>query len=134
MRQYTAGQRVEKKRQISAREYIELQETQKCPKKKNLKKLRQCFIYDSQYFLVETFLNIDDQPSLLRIETSKEHKELSIPSFLEIVREVTMDENYVGITMSNTDWKMPMSDKKAIKEGSPKKEVVKSTKESLKKW
>ena len=40
MRQYTAGQRVEKKRQISAREYIELQETQKCPKKKNLKKLR----------------------------------------------------------------------------------------------
>ena len=40
MRHYTVGQRVEKKRQISAREYIEIQETQKCPKKKNLKKLR----------------------------------------------------------------------------------------------
>lgn len=107
MRQYTAGQRVEKKRQISAREYIELQETQKDPKKKNLKKLRQCFIYDSQYFMVETILNIDDQPSLLRIETSKEKEELSIPSFLSIVREVTMDKDFVGITMSETDWKMP---------------------------
>ena len=70
-------------------------------------------------------MNIDDQPSLLRIETSKEHKELSIPSFLEIVREVTMDKNYVGITMSDTDWKMPPNDKKSIKEGSPKKEIVK---------
>lgn len=107
MRQYTAGERVEKKRQISAREYIELQETQKCPQKKNLKKLRQCFIYDSQYFLVETFLNVDDQPSLLRIETSKEHKELKIPSFLEIVREVTMDNDFVGIKMSEMEWKMP---------------------------
>ena len=78
-------------------------------------------------------MNIDDQPSLLRIETSKEHKELSIPSFLEIVREVTMDKNYVGITMSDTDWKMPPYDKKSIKEGSPKKEVVKQSKESVKK-
>ena len=74
---------------------------------------------------METFLNIDDQPSLLRIETSKEHKELSIPSFLEIVREVTMDKEFVGISMSESDWKMPMSDKKSIKEGSPKKELVK---------
>ena len=56
-------------------------------------------------------MNIDDQPSLLRIETSKEHKELSIPSFLEIVREVTLDKNFVGITMSDTDWKMPVGDK-----------------------
>jgi ribosomal 30S subunit maturation factor RimM len=56
---------------------------------------------------VETFLNIDDQPSLLRIESSKEHKELSIPSFLDVIREVTMDEKYVGIAMAEIDWKMP---------------------------
>jgi hypothetical protein len=53
--------------------------------------MRQCFIYDQQYFLVETFLNVDEQPSLLRIETSKEHKDLTIPSFLDVIREVTLD-------------------------------------------
>lgn len=95
MRQYKENQRIEKKRQISAREYIELQE-QQTNKKRVLKKMRQCFIYDKQYYLVETLLSVDEQPSLLRIESSKEHKDLTIPDFLDIIREVTHDKMYVG--------------------------------------
>jgi hypothetical protein len=72
MRTYQSGERIEKRRQISAREYIELIEQSRCPNKKALKKVRQCFIFESQYFLVETFLNVDGQPSFLRIETTKE--------------------------------------------------------------
>ena len=60
-------------------------------------------------------MNVDGQPSLLRIESSKEHKQLSIPSFLDVIREVTHDNNYVGSKMAETDHKMPSSDKKAIK-------------------
>ena len=37
-----------------------------------MKKLRQCFIYESQYFQVDTFLNVEGTPSILRIETTKE--------------------------------------------------------------
>ena len=40
MRTYQAGERVEKKRQISAREYIEMFEQSKDPKRKTLKKVR----------------------------------------------------------------------------------------------
>ena len=43
-----------------------------------LKKFHQCFIYKQQYFMVEIFLNCDGQPSLLRIETSKEQSEIQI--------------------------------------------------------
>ena len=100
MRSYQSGERIEKRRQISAREYIELLEQSKDPKRKTLKKVRQCFIYEQQYFLVETFMNVDCQPSLLRIETTKEHKELAIPSFLDVIREVTHDHNYVGSKMA----------------------------------
>ncbi len=50
-------ERIVKKRQITAREYIELLE-QKDPASKVIKKLRQCFIYDQQYFMVDTFLNV----------------------------------------------------------------------------
>jgi hypothetical protein len=46
MRSYQAGERIEKRRQISAREYIELLEQSKCKSKKNLKKVRQCFIFE----------------------------------------------------------------------------------------
>ena len=59
MRSYNRGERIEKRRQISAREYIELYEQTRCPKRKSLKKTRQCFIYEQQYFIVETFLNVD---------------------------------------------------------------------------
>ena len=48
-------------------------EQQKMHGYKELKKFRQCFIYEQQYFMVETFLNCDGQPSFLRIETLKEH-------------------------------------------------------------
>jgi hypothetical protein len=58
---------------LSAREYIEMCEQQKMHGYKELKKFRQCFIYEQQYFMVETFLNCDGQPSFLRIETLKEH-------------------------------------------------------------
>jgi CYTH domain-containing protein len=39
------NERIQKKRQITAREYIELLD-QKQPNKKHIKKLRQCFIYE----------------------------------------------------------------------------------------
>jgi hypothetical protein len=72
VRTFVDKQRILKKRQLSAREYIEMCEQQKMPGYKELKKFRQCFIYEQQYFMVETFLNCEGQPSFLRIETSKE--------------------------------------------------------------
>ena len=70
-------------------------------------------------------MSVDEQPSLLRIESSKEHKDLTIPDFLDIIREVTHDKMYVGSKMVDPTWRMPSTDKKNIKEGSPKKEGIK---------
>ena len=91
VRLYQNNERILKKRQISAREYIEMLD-QKATGFRELKKFRQCFIYEQQYFIVETFLNCDNQPSLLRIETSKEQSELKIPSFVKILKEVTQND------------------------------------------
>jgi len=86
------------------------------PSKKILKKVRQCFIYEKQYFYVETFLNVDEQPSFLRIETSTKDGEIIIPSFVKVVREVTHDKHYTSSEMSSKEHKMLDSDKKKIKE------------------
>jgi hypothetical protein len=87
-------ERIVKKRQITAREYIELLE-QKDSAKKVIKKLRQCFIYDQQYFMVDTFLNHKNfQFSILRIETTREAQQIKIPPFVKVLREVTEEEIY----------------------------------------
>ena len=87
------GEKIQKKKQITAREYIQLLENQD-PNKKKVRKIRQCFIFERQYFMVETFTNVDGSPSILRIETTGEGEKLKIPPFLEILREVTNDPFY----------------------------------------
>ena len=58
------GEKIQKKRQITAREFIELMESRD-KNKRHVKKIRQCFIYEGQYFMVETFVNIKPHPSCL---------------------------------------------------------------------
>ena len=71
MRYEINGEKIQKKRQITAREYIELSENTDATKSK-IMKTRQCFIYERQYFMVETFLNLDKNPSILRVESTSE--------------------------------------------------------------
>lgn len=49
--------------------------------------------------MVDTFLNIDGCPSLLRIETTKEGKNIMIPPFVKVIKEVTDDKFYASSNM-----------------------------------
>ena len=81
MRYEISGEKIQKKRQITAREYIELIENLDETKKKIIK-TRQCFIYDSDYFMVETFLNVENNPSILRVDRSTESSKTKLPPAL----------------------------------------------------
>ena len=61
------GESIQKKKQITAREYLEALESRDS-KRKRIKKIRQCFIYERQYYMVETFMNVDGEPSILKVE------------------------------------------------------------------
>ena len=67
--------------------------------------------------MVETFVNVDGAPSLLRIETTKEVKEIKIPPFVKVLKEVTEENLYASSTMSRVGYKMPEADKRAIAQG-----------------
>jgi len=64
--------------------------------------------------MIETFYNVDGAPSLLRIETTKQEKEIKIPPFVKVLKEVTEDNNYASSTMAKHNYKMPEADKKLI--------------------
>jgi CYTH domain-containing protein len=104
------GERIHKKKQITAREYIHLLE-QKDPSKKQVRKIRQCFIFERQYFMVESFTNVDGNPSILRVESTGEAQKIMLPPFVKVLREVTNEEFYHTKFMASTNYKMPESDK-----------------------
>lgn len=81
---------------------------------RQLKKVRQCFIYEQQYFMVDTFCNVDGAASIIRIETTLEDREIKIPPFVKVLKEVTNDTNYSSRTMALMDYKMPAADRKEI--------------------
>ena len=115
MRYEIKGEKIQKKRQITAREYIEMIVSPDLTKQKMMK-TRQCFIYERQYFIVETFLNIEHFPSILRVEMTNETKKLKLPPFLKVLREVTNDNAYETWSMAAVDYIMPESDVFAISE------------------
>lgn len=85
--------------------------------RRQVRKIRQCFIYERQYFMVESFANIDGCPSILRIETTgydSLNNSIMIPPFLKVLKEVTDDLNYETKKMSELGYKMPTEDKEMM--------------------
>ena len=66
--------------------------------------------------MIETFLNIEHNPSILRIETTNETKKNKLPPFVKILREVTNEDEYETQTMANIGYTMPEADIQEIKE------------------
>lgn len=79
--------------------------------KRQVRKIRQCFIYERQYFMVESFTNVDGTPSILRIETTGEGQKIKIPPFLKVLRDVTDEVQYKTKSMASLTYVMPESDK-----------------------
>lgn len=60
--------------------------------------------------MVETFLNIDHHPSILRIDGSTDRMKMKLPPFLKVIREVTDDNHYETWFMADNDYMMPEKD------------------------
>ena len=88
------GEEIIRKRQISAREFIQLMDL-KDPKTIPIEKIRHCFIFKNQNFVVDVFKNIKECPVILRIETDNTSDEISIPPFVKVSREVTGEKTYM---------------------------------------
>ena len=60
---------------------------------------------------MESYANVDGQPSILRIETTTEGQKFNIPPFLQVLRDVTDDPYYETNVMADINYKMPSKDK-----------------------
>ncbi len=91
--QIEPGKRTEIERKISRAEFAELFDSAD-PNSTSIKKLRRCFLWDSQYFELDLFLQPHTNMKLLELELDSYNQEVRLPPFLKVVREVTMEPKY----------------------------------------
>ncbi len=84
--------RVEIEERLSQNEYLRLL-MEADPDRRPIRKTRYCLIYDNQYFEIDLYPFWKDQ-AIVEIELREETADIRFPKELEIIREVTGDENY----------------------------------------
>ena len=90
---------IETERQISPNRYVTLLE-QADPEHMTIKKIRKNFVWEKQYFELDTYMQPALGLSILEIEGVREHDEIKFPPFLKVVEDVTGNEKYYNYNLS----------------------------------
>jgi hypothetical protein len=93
---------------LSGREYDDLMDNHRDENQKELNILRTSFLYHNEYFQLETITNVEGCPTFLILETTTalEQKHISLPKFLNVIKEVTKFKPYSTHSLSMHDFKM----------------------------
>lgn len=93
-----AGVRVENEKKIGEQEYIRLI-AEADPERQPIVKTRYCFIYKDTYFELDEYKGIEDS-AILEVEVDSLDREISIPDYIEVIKEVTGDKRYFNSTIA----------------------------------
>lgn len=85
-------EREERERKIRKSEYLDLL-MQADTSIHQLRKTRYCFVWNNQYFELDTYPFSDDN-ALMEIELTDKNDEVNLPPFINVIREVTDDKKY----------------------------------------
>ena len=97
--------RVEIERRLTQDEYLKyLMEADN--KLHTIKKTRYCLTENNKYFEIDIFPEWKKQ-AIMEIELSDELEKIEIPDFINVIKEVTLDEKYKNYNMANS---MPKED------------------------
>ena len=80
------------KENISAWEHVKLVESREDKSWYELKKIRQSFILNKQFMVIDTIFIKEGPISILRIESEKGKKDVEFPEWIQVVWDVTDEE------------------------------------------
>ncbi len=64
-----------------------------------IKKVRHCFMFSNQLFELDIYPFWDDR-AILELEMSSEDQQITLPPFIEVIKEVTDDNRYKNRSLS----------------------------------
>ena len=107
-------QKVQKKKVISASEYIELMQN-KIPETKTLKVNRVCTIDQGLYMIIDYYPKVDGRPVFCIIQVNAEElkktgKRVSLPKYLNIKKDISDVDQYQPFALAHKSYKMPPED------------------------
>ena len=91
--------RVEIERRLTEREYLRLL-MESDPACHPIRKTRYCLTMNNTYYEIDLYPFWKDQ-AIMEVEMSDETEEIEIPSFIQVIREVTEDENYKNAALAH---------------------------------
>lgn len=97
-RNITNVTRIEIEDDISEQSWLELLK-EVDPESTPIKKVRHCFMYNSQLFELDIYPFWNDRATL-ELEMSSEDQQITLPPFIEIIKEVTEDKRYTNRSLS----------------------------------
>lgn len=89
------NERITTTRRIEEKEYLELL---KNTKDKPIKKCRYCFTYNNQYYRLDIF-NEPEDLIILETELTNKNKEIKIPEFLTVKKDITKEYKYRNVNI-----------------------------------
>ena len=92
--------RLKSERKISEKEYLSLL-SQIDPEYHQITKDRYCFVYKNQYMSLDIFF-FNKECALLEVSLEEDDNTIEFPDFIEIIKDVTYDNNYKNIEISKT--------------------------------
>ena len=90
--------RMEIEKRLSQKEYLTLL-MEANPAKRQIRKTRYCLSYNNCYLEIDVYPFWDDK-AILEIELANEDDKISIPSEIEIIKEVTDDDSYKNVNLA----------------------------------
>lgn len=97
-RYFEGGKRIEFEKKISVKEYLQLSLEADTSLHQIIKK-RYCFIYENQYFELDIY-PFSDTHAILEIELTGITREVILPEFIKVVKDVTLESRYKNYTLA----------------------------------
>lgn len=91
--------RIEIEKRISENEYLNLL-MEADTTKRQIRKTRYCLVHNTQYFEIDIYPFWNNQ-AIMEIELNNENQAIEFPPNIEIIKEVTDDENYKNYNIAN---------------------------------
>ncbi len=90
---------IETERKITPYQYVTMLQ-QADTSRQTIRKLRKNFVWEKQYFELDTFLDRDDDLNILEIAGMKEGDDIHFPPFIKVIKEVTGDPDYFNASIA----------------------------------
>jgi CYTH domain-containing protein len=98
-KQVSETEMIETERHITPHQYYMLMQ-QVDPERRPIKKIRKNFVWEGQYFELDTYIEPAIGLNILEIEGVTDHASIHFPPFLKILEDITGNTDYYNYTLA----------------------------------